>query len=44
MNGLSYDDVREINPGIVYCSVTGFGAGKGAGLPGYDLLVQAVGG
>lgn len=42
--GLSYDKVREINPGIVYCSITGFGAGKGAELPGYDLLVQAVGG
>jgi crotonobetainyl-CoA:carnitine CoA-transferase CaiB-like acyl-CoA transferase len=42
--GLSYDEVREVNPGIVYCSVTGFGAGKGAALPGYDLLAQAVGG
>ncbi|HEY5857560.1 MAG TPA: CaiB/BaiF CoA-transferase family protein [Aldersonia sp.] len=42
--GLSYEQVREINPRLVYCSVTGFGAGKGAHLPGYDLLVQAVGG
>jgi crotonobetainyl-CoA:carnitine CoA-transferase CaiB-like acyl-CoA transferase len=42
--GLSYEQVRELNPRIVYCSVTGFGAGKGADLPGYDLLVQAVGG
>jgi crotonobetainyl-CoA:carnitine CoA-transferase CaiB-like acyl-CoA transferase len=42
--GLSYEDARRMNPGLVYCSVTGFGAGKGAGLPGYDLLVQAVGG
>lgn len=42
--GLSYPDVQEINPGIVYCSVTGFGAGAGASLPGYDLLIQAVGG
>jgi crotonobetainyl-CoA:carnitine CoA-transferase CaiB-like acyl-CoA transferase len=33
-----------MNPGLVYCSVTGFGSGKGAGLAGYDLLVQAVGG
>jgi crotonobetainyl-CoA:carnitine CoA-transferase CaiB-like acyl-CoA transferase len=42
--GLSYEQVRELNPRIVYCSVTGFGADKGADLPGYDLLVQAVGG
>jgi crotonobetainyl-CoA:carnitine CoA-transferase CaiB-like acyl-CoA transferase len=28
----------------VYCSITGFGAGAGAALPGYDLLVQALGG
>lgn len=42
--GLSYEDVHDINPGIVYCSLTGFGAGGGASLPGYDLLIQAVGG
>ena len=42
--GLSYEQVHEINPRIIYCSVTGFGAGKGAALPGYDLLAQAVGG
>ncbi|MDR6905288.1 crotonobetainyl-CoA:carnitine CoA-transferase CaiB-like acyl-CoA transferase [Agromyces sp. 3263] len=42
--GLSYEDVRAANPGVVYCSITGFGAGAGAGLAGYDLLVQAVGG
>jgi len=42
--GLSYDQVREVNPRVVYCSITGFGAGKGAALPGYDLLAQAVGG
>ena len=28
----------------MYCSITGFGAGEGARLPGYDLLVQALGG
>jgi crotonobetainyl-CoA:carnitine CoA-transferase CaiB-like acyl-CoA transferase len=28
----------------VYCSITGFGPGEGARLPGYDLLVQALGG
>jgi crotonobetainyl-CoA:carnitine CoA-transferase CaiB-like acyl-CoA transferase len=42
--GLGYDDVRALNPAVVYCSVTGFGSGGGAGLPGYDLLVQALGG
>ncbi|GAA3701105.1 CaiB/BaiF CoA transferase family protein [Gordonia hankookensis] len=40
--GLGYDTVREDNPGIVYCSVTGFGGDNQ--LPGYDLLIQAVGG
>ncbi len=28
----------------MYCSITGFGKGAGAELPGYDLLVQALGG
>ena len=42
--GLGYETLRQENPGLVYCSVTGFGSGAGAGLPGYDLLVQAVGG
>ena len=43
-HGLGWPDVQEVNSRLVYCSVTGFGAGKGAALPGYDLLVQAVGG
>ncbi|MEU9998760.1 CoA transferase [Streptomyces sp. NPDC050848] len=42
--GLGYEDVRASNPGLVYCSVTGFGGAEGAHLPGYDLLVQAMGG
>ena len=42
--GLGYDEVRASNPGIVYCSITGFGSGGGAALPGYDFLVQALGG
>ncbi|MER7952535.1 CoA transferase [Streptomyces sp. NPDC096079] len=42
--GLGYEDVRADNPGLVYCSVTGFGTEEGARLPGYDLLVQAMGG
>ena len=40
--GLGYEQVREINPDIVYCSITGFGGHNN--LPGYDLLIQAVGG
>ncbi|MRG59500.1 CoA transferase [Agromyces sp. CFH 90414] len=42
--GLAYDDVAAVNPRVVYCSITGFGTAGGAGLAGYDLLVQAVGG
>lgn len=42
--GLGYDDLAAARPGLVYCSVTGFGAGAGADLPGYDLVLQAVGG
>lgn len=42
--GLGYADVAAVNPGVVYCSITGFGSRGGAGLPGYDFLVQAVGG
>ena len=42
--GLGYETLSAINPRLVFCSITGFGAGDGARLPGYDLLVQAVGG
>ncbi|MBF4635695.1 CoA transferase [Agreia pratensis] len=42
--GLDYETLRQSNPGLIYCSITGFGAAGGAGLPGFDLLVQAVGG
>ena len=42
--GLGYETLSATNPRLVYCSITGFGAGDGARLPGYDLLVQAVGG
>jgi crotonobetainyl-CoA:carnitine CoA-transferase CaiB-like acyl-CoA transferase len=40
--GLGYEAVRAANPGVVYASISGFGAA--AGLPGYDFIVQAVGG
>lgn len=42
--GLGYDTVAATNPGVVYCSISGFGDEAGKDLPGYDLLVQAVGG
>ena len=42
--GLGYETLRAANPGLVYASISGFGLDGGAELPGYDLLVQAVGG
>jgi len=42
--GLGYEAVAAENPGVVYCSISGFGDAAGKELPGYDLLVQAVGG
>jgi crotonobetainyl-CoA:carnitine CoA-transferase CaiB-like acyl-CoA transferase len=42
--GLGYDAVRRRRPDVIYCSISGFGSDKGASLPGYDLLIQAVSG
>lgn len=42
--GLDYEHVREINPAVVYCSISGFGSAAGAHLAGYDLIAQAAGG
>ncbi|MHA6617779.1 CaiB/BaiF CoA transferase family protein [Pseudonocardia sp. DLS-67] len=42
--GLDYESVRAANPGVIYSSITGFGAGKGSHVPGYDLMVQAMSG
>jgi crotonobetainyl-CoA:carnitine CoA-transferase CaiB-like acyl-CoA transferase len=42
--GLGYERLRSDNPALIYCSITGFGHAGGAALPGYDLLVQALGG
>ena len=43
--GLDGDTLRETNPGLVTCSVTAFGSSEAAaGLPGYDFLLQAMGG
>jgi crotonobetainyl-CoA:carnitine CoA-transferase CaiB-like acyl-CoA transferase len=43
--GLDGDTLRERNPGLVSCSVTAFGTSEAAhGMPGYDFLLQAMGG
>lgn len=43
--GLGYDDLRALNPRLVYCSITGFGqSGPYAALPGYDFVFQGMGG
>lgn len=43
--GLSSDDLREINPKLIYCSVTGFGQdGPQANDVAYDFMIQAMGG
>jgi crotonobetainyl-CoA:carnitine CoA-transferase CaiB-like acyl-CoA transferase len=42
--GLGYVELCADHPGLVYCSISGFGSGAGAQLPGYDLLAQAMGG
>jgi crotonobetainyl-CoA:carnitine CoA-transferase CaiB-like acyl-CoA transferase len=42
--GLGWDALHAVDATLVYCSITGFGPGPGAALPGYDLLVQALGG
>lgn len=43
--GLGYDDLRPENPGLIYCSVSGYGQqGPWAKRPGYDVMMQAMGG
>lgn len=43
--GLDYPGLRRENPRLIYCSITGFGqTGPLASRPGYDFLVQAMGG
>ena len=43
--GLAYEDLRKVNPGLVYCSVTGFGqTGPYSERPGYDFMAQGMGG
>jgi crotonobetainyl-CoA:carnitine CoA-transferase CaiB-like acyl-CoA transferase len=42
--GLDYASVSADNPALIYASISGFGSTKGAHVPGYDLMVQAVSG
>ena len=43
--GLGYDDLAKLNPGLIYCSVTGFGqTGPYKDRPGYDFMAQGMGG
>ncbi|HKT84736.1 MAG TPA: CaiB/BaiF CoA-transferase family protein [Novosphingobium sp.] len=43
--GLSYEDLKDVNPRLIYCSITGFGQdGPYSHLPGYDFVFQGMGG
>ena len=43
--GLDYNSLKVVKPDIIYCSITGFGqTGPYAARPGYDILIQAMGG
>jgi crotonobetainyl-CoA:carnitine CoA-transferase CaiB-like acyl-CoA transferase len=43
--GLGYKDLEPLNPGLVYCSVTGFGlTGPNREKPGYDFMAQGMAG
>ena len=44
-NGFGYEELRKVNPKLVYVSVSGYGPnGPNAGLPGTDSMAQALGG
>ena len=42
---MDYETLHGLNPGLIYCSITGFGqTGPLRNQPGYDLMIQAMGG
>jgi crotonobetainyl-CoA:carnitine CoA-transferase CaiB-like acyl-CoA transferase len=43
--GLGYESLRQLNPGLIYCAITGYGqSGPYAPRSGYDTVIQAQGG
>lgn len=43
--GLGYDDLKQVQPRLIYCSITGYGqTGPYAARPGYDMVAQGIGG
>jgi crotonobetainyl-CoA:carnitine CoA-transferase CaiB-like acyl-CoA transferase len=43
--GLGYEAVQQLNPRLIFCSISGYGhTGPDAELPGYDLIIQGEGG
>jgi formyl-CoA transferase len=43
--GLDFDTLHELNPRLIYCSISGFGqTGPLKDMPGYDFMIQAMGG
>ena len=43
--GLDYDTLKEKAPGLIYCSITGFGeSGPYSNRPGYDVIAASIGG
>jgi crotonobetainyl-CoA:carnitine CoA-transferase CaiB-like acyl-CoA transferase len=43
--GLDYENLKALNPGLVYCSITGFGQdGPYSGYAGYHFMIQGMGG
>ncbi len=43
--GLGYDRLKDRNPGLIYCAITGYGQdGPYRDRPGYDFAIQALGG
>ncbi len=43
--GMGYEDIKKLNPSMVYCSISGYGrTGPYAERPGYDVMIQAEGG